>query len=80
MSVLHADHSTDAANKFDGVSNKKRGRYWDGDPLYLEGHVDNIPGYIRERNELSYGDRRIELKLWSDEWMELNKLFNNSAP
>ncbi len=77
LSALHADHGTDTTNKFKGVSNKNLGHYSDGDPLSIEEHPDNVQGNSRERNELRYADRRIELTRWSHEWIELHRTFKS---
>lgn len=75
-SVLKEHPSNGTGQKFKGESGKKR-EICSGDLLYIEEHPHKIPRNIQEKNELSYGDRRLELKLWGDEWMELTKTFKS---
>ena len=74
--VLNEDQFKGKWKQFKGELKKKWSDFTDDDLLYIEGRQDKLDGKIQER----YGDRKVEVKKWVDEWFEQNKTPQNMKP
>jgi uncharacterized protein YjbJ (UPF0337 family) len=61
---LNQDEFSGTWKQFKGALKQTWGAFTDDDLLYIEGSYDKYEGKLQER----YGDRREEIKQWTDEW------------
>jgi len=66
VKVVNKDQFQGKWKQFKGDLKKKWGKFTDDDLLQIEGDYEKYQGKIQER----YGDRREEVKRWTDEWFE----------
>ncbi len=64
--ILNQDQFAGAWKQFMGELKKEWGEFTDDDLLQIEGKMDKFEGKMQER----YGDRKEELKAWTDKWFE----------
>jgi uncharacterized protein YjbJ (UPF0337 family) len=64
--VLNQDQFSGSWKQFKGELKQKWGEFTDDDLLYIEGRYDKYEGRLQER----YGDRKEEIKQWTDEWFK----------
>ena len=66
VKVVNKDQFQGRWKEFKGELKKKWGKFTDDDLLQIEGDYDKFEGKLQKR----YGDRREEVKRWTDEWFE----------
>ena len=64
--VLNQDQFSGSWKQFKGELKQKWGEFTDDDLLYIESRYDKYEGRLQER----YGDRKEEIKQWTDEWFK----------
>jgi uncharacterized protein YjbJ (UPF0337 family) len=64
--VLNQDQFKGNWKQFKGELKQKWGKFTDDDLLFIEGSYDKYEGKLQER----YGDRKEEIKQWTDEWFK----------
>lgn len=64
--VINQDQFKGNWKQFKGELKQKWGKFTDDDLLYIEGSHDKYEGRLQER----YGDRKEEVKQWTEEWFE----------
>ena len=64
--VLNQDQFAGNWKQFKGDLKQKWGDFTDDDLLYIEGSYDKYEGKLQER----YGDRKEEIKQWTNEWFK----------
>ena len=72
--VLNQDQFSGSWKQYKGELKQKWGEFTDDDLLYIEGRYDKYEGRLQER----YGDRKEEIKQWTDEWFK-NTISNRIA-
>ena len=63
---LNQDQFSGSWKQFKGELKQKWGEFTDDDLLYIESRYDKYEGRLQER----YGDRKEEIKQWTDEWFK----------
>ena len=66
VKVVNKDQFQGKWKQFKGDLKQKWGKFTDDDLLQIEGDYDKYQGKVQER----YGNRREEVKKWTDEWFE----------
>ena len=61
--------------QFKGDLKQKWGKFTDDDLLYIEGSYDKYEGKLQER----YGNRKEEIKQWTDDWFKEHDLEKEKA-
>jgi uncharacterized protein YjbJ (UPF0337 family) len=64
--IVNKDQFEGNWKQFKGDLKKQWGKLTDDDLLIIEGNYDKFEGRVQER----YGDRREEVKRWTDEWFK----------
>ena len=64
--VVNKDQFAGNWKQFKGDLKKQWGKLTDDDLLIIEGNYDKFEGRVQER----YGDKREEVKRWTDEWFK----------
>lgn len=67
--VVNKDQFQGNWKQFKGEVKKQWGELTDDDLMQIEGDMDKFEGKVQER----YGDRKEEVKRWTDEWFEKRK-------
>jgi uncharacterized protein YjbJ (UPF0337 family) len=67
--VVNKDQFQGNWKQFKGELKKQWGAFTDDDLMQIEGDMDKFEGKIQER----YGDRKEEVKEWTDEWFKKQK-------
>lgn len=73
VKVVNKDQFEGKWKQFKGELKKKWGNFTDDDMLYIEGSMEKFDGKVQER----YGDRKEEVKRWTDEWFKDRERMNN---
>jgi uncharacterized protein YjbJ (UPF0337 family) len=73
VKVVNKDQFEGKWKQFKGELKKKWGKFTDDDMLFIEGDMQKFDGKVQER----YGDRREEVKRWTDEWFKEQERMNN---
>jgi uncharacterized protein YjbJ (UPF0337 family) len=68
VKVVNKDQFQGKWKQFKGDLKKKWGNFTDDDLLVIEGDYDKFEGKLQER----YGDKREDVRRWTDEWFEKN--------
>lgn len=64
--IVNKDQFAGNWKQFKGDLKKQWGKLTDDDLLIIEGNYDKFEGRVQER----YGDKREEVKRWTDEWFK----------
>ncbi len=64
--IVNKDQFEGNWKQFKGDLKKQWGKLTDDDLLIIEGNYDKFEGRVQER----YGDKREEVKRWTDEWFK----------
>ena len=64
--IVNQDQFEGNWKQFKGDLKKQWGKLTDDDLLIIEGNYDKFEGRVQER----YGDKREEVKRWTDEWFK----------
>ena len=64
--IVNKDQFQGNWKQFKGDLKKQWGTLTDDDLLIIEGNYDKFEGRVQER----YGDKREEVKQWTDEWFK----------
>ena len=67
--IVNKDQFQGNWKQFKGELKKQWGAFTDDDLLQIEGDMDKFEGKVQER----YGDRKEEVKEWTDEWFKKQK-------
>jgi uncharacterized protein YjbJ (UPF0337 family) len=73
--IFNRDQFAGSWKQFKGDLKQKWGKFTDDDLLYIEGSYDKYEGKLQER----YGDRKEEIKQWTDEWFKQRDLEKEKA-
>jgi uncharacterized protein YjbJ (UPF0337 family) len=73
VKVVNKDQFEGKWKQFKGELKKKWGNFTDDDMLYIEGSMEKFDGKAQER----YGDRKEEVKRWTDDWFKEQERRNN---
>jgi uncharacterized protein YjbJ (UPF0337 family) len=73
--IFNQDQFAGNWKQFKGDLKQKWGKFTDDDLLYIEGSYDKYEGKLRER----YGDRKEEIKQWTDDWFKQHDFENEKA-
>jgi uncharacterized protein YjbJ (UPF0337 family) len=73
--IFNQDQFAGSWKQFKGDLKQKWGKFTDDDLLYIEGSYDKYEGKLQER----YGDRKEEIKQWTDEWFKQRDLEKEKA-
>jgi uncharacterized protein YjbJ (UPF0337 family) len=74
--VLNQDQFKGNWKQFKGDLKHKWGKFTDDDLLFIEGSYDKYAGKLQER----YGDRKEEIKQWTDEWFKQHPYEPSAKP
>jgi uncharacterized protein YjbJ (UPF0337 family) len=66
--IVNKDQFAGNWKQFKGDLKKQWGKLTDDDLLIIEGNYDKFEGRVQER----YGDKKEEVKRWTDEWFKKN--------
>ncbi|WP_454061515.1 CsbD family protein [Candidatus Nitrospira salsa] len=74
--ILNKDQFQGSWKQFKGELKEEWGQFTDDDLLEIEGDMDKFEGKLQER----YGDRKEELREWTDRWFERQTFESQSRP